>query len=168
MVLNKKQSGELETLIANMSPDQFKALHIDICNKLYAEMDLEELTEARDKLNGLIETAQETKREKFLAEAREWSEKARQMGLDLGTALGVAAPSKRSKPANGVASGANLSTDGRSSPEVQIRNPKNHSEDWKLRGQKPRWLIRELATRGMDADKIKNSEIPAEYWVKNQ
>lgn len=157
MVLSRKGMTELEKLIADMSSEQFRALYSDICDKLFPEMTLEELTQTRDKVDDLIRTAQEVEREKFVAEARAWAERAKQMGFNLGDALGITPQQRRS--INGSANG---SGNGKIAVPLYI-NPEDPTETFSGRGRRATWLVREMAKMGLDEkapipDKFHNPE----------
>lgn len=152
MVLAKKSMAELEKFISEMSPEQFRALKSDIDEKLYPEMTIEELTAARDKLNMLIDSAQEAEREKFVLQAKEWAERAKQLGLDLGAALGVTPPVRVNRYANGSSGNGE-----KASPKPKYRDPVT-GQTWSGRGLQPKFI-----TLAIEQGRIKSKD---EFLIK--
>lgn len=164
MPLSKKSLSELEKLISEMSNDQLDALFSELGAKVLSNATLEYLTETRDGINEMINKAQEALRDEKMKERDELIARIAtmntQFNLPFANIPGISPPAKRivRERLDGAPG------DGRAKPEIKFRNPKNHSETWKARGKRPSWLIRELATRGMN----ETADIPAEFHVANQ
>lgn len=154
MALSRKGLQDLEKLIGEMSKEQFIALKVDIDTQAFPQMSMAELVESRDKINDAIASVKEVEREKLLSEAKEFAERAAQLGLDLGSALGISSPPRRSYSSNGA--NGEMTPTGKTPARPKYRDPQMPTNTWTGKGLMPNWMkarMEESRARGRELTK---------------
>jgi DNA-binding protein H-NS len=112
-MVSKKQIAEIEAIVQTMT--------------------MHELIALRTGVNERIKAMEDAEKDKFIAEAKEWADKARQLGLNLGEALGIAParrPYARQAPAN---------NSGDKAP-IKAKYADGRGNSWSGRGLQPKWI----------------------------
>lgn len=112
-MVSKKQIAEIENVIEQMTMQELMAL--------------------RTGINERINSIEQEEKDKFAEEAREWAEKARQLGLNLPDVLGITPPMRRER----LSSATNAS--GRASPKPKYTDPVS-GKTYSGRGIMAGWL----------------------------